>query len=199
MLNDYTVFDFETTGLCPVNDRVIEMAALRVVNNTELHAFQCTVNIGRELTDKDVEALQVNGISADEVKNGLPEKVAFAILKNVIGNSLVIAHNAAFDVSFLHNNYIRLGGTGFGNNFLCTRTVAGFRYPRPHKLPDMCNRFNIDLTGAHRAMNDTKATQKLLVAMHAEKDVTEFKNVLGAFRKYGPPSFIPEYATVKYY
>jgi len=191
VLNNLTVFDFETTGLDPVNDRVIEMAAVRVVDGEIVTGFHTLIKTDIELTPKITE---ITGIYPEMLQGAMDEGLAFRILRNIMGDSLLVAHNAAFDLQFLHYALQRLAGKTFTNPFIDTLTISRDRHTYPHKLTDMCSRYGIELLGAHRALNDVEGCWELLEAMHNEKPVDSYINRLGYLSKYGPPEWAPAYA-----
>jgi len=194
LLNDITVFDFETSGLNAREDRVIEMAAIRVIDGEVVTEFETLVRLdGRELSPKITE---LTGIQPEMLAGAMDETIAFKILRNIMGGSLLVAHNAAFDMQFLHHGMMRIGGKTFENPFLDTMTVARDRFTYPHKLEDLCRRLGIGLTGAHRALNDVYGCWELLKAMHEEDPVDTWVNRLGYLRKYPPPEWVPEHAKV---
>ncbi|OPG98390.1 DNA polymerase III subunit epsilon [Chryseobacterium mucoviscidosis] len=191
MLDNVTVFDFETTGLDPEKERVIEMAAIQVVNGEIVTTFSALVNPGREISPKITE---LTGITNEMLVHGIDESLAFRILRNIMGDSLLVAHNAAFDLQFLHHALQRLAGKTFTNNFVDTMTIARDRHTYPHKLTDMCDRYAIKLEGAHRALNDVEGCWSLLKAMDEKQPVNEYLNKLGYLSKYGPPAWVPDHA-----
>ncbi|WFA22731.1 3'-5' exonuclease [Paenibacillus mucilaginosus] len=195
MLNDVTVFDFETSGLDSKNCRVIEMAAIRCINGEIVSQFDTIVRQDFP-GGLDPKIIDLTGITPYMLSTGMNELLAFKILKNLIGESLLVAHNAAFDLAFLHHSLMRLAGKTYGNSFIDTCTISRDRHVYPHKLTDMCDRYDIALSGAHRALNDVLATWDLLKALDAEGSVSGYVNRLGYLDKYGPPSWAPEHATL---
>ena len=194
MLNDITVFDFETSGLDPVNDRVIEIAAIRIRDGQVVSEFSTLVRLtDRELSPKVTE---LTGITPEMLAGGMDETLAFKILRNLMGDSLLVAHNAAFDLQFLHWGMQRIGGKTFSNDFIDTLTIARDRFTYPHRLEDLCQRLGIALDGAHRALNDVYACWKLLQTMHEQEPVDNWVNRLGYLRKYPPPVWVPAHAKV---
>ncbi|WP_048748427.1 PolC-type DNA polymerase III [Paenibacillus sp. P22] len=193
MLNDVTVFDFETSGLKPDRDRVIEMAAVRIKNSQIVAEFSTLIRIDFPLEPKITE---LTGITPAMLTEATDEVLAFKILRNLMGDSLLVAHNAAFDLQFLHHSMQRLAGKTFTNPFIDTLTICRDRHPYPHKLENMASSYGIELDGAHRALNDVKATWELLVALHLEKPVDEWLNRLGYLSKYGPPAWAPNHANL---
>lgn len=193
VLNNITVFDFETTGLDAMEERVIEMAAIRVVKGNVIAGFHALVNPGRTISPKITE---LTGITNEMLVGAMNESLAFRILRNIMGSSLLVAHNAAFDLQFLHWSLQRLAGKTFENPFIDTLTISRERSEYPHKLTDMCGKYGIELEGAHRALNDVEGCWNLLKALHEEESVLPFVNRLGYLSKYGPPDWWPEYAGI---
>ncbi|WEK55263.1 MAG: 3'-5' exonuclease [Candidatus Cohnella colombiensis] len=192
-LNNITVLDFETSGLDPARDRVIEMAAIRCYNGEVVSQFSTLVKFEGKLAPKITE---ITGITADELVNGMDEDTAFRILNRIIGNSTLVAHNALFDLSFLHHALTRLANRTFTNSFIDTLTISRMRHLYPHNLTEMCNRFGIVLEGAHRSLNDVYGCWKLLEKLNEEKSVQADLNRLGYLEKYGAPKWAPQNAIV---
>ncbi|OMF35235.1 DNA polymerase III subunit epsilon [Paenibacillus sp. FSL H8-0548] len=192
MLDDICCFDFETSGLSPVEDRVVEMAAIRVIKGIQVSEFRTFVKYDGKLVPKITE---LTGITDEHLVNGMDEKQAFLNLRRVMGpQTLLVAHNATFDLAFLHYAMFRISEITFANPFIDTLTIARDRTPYPHTLTDMCNKYNIDLNGAHRALADVEGTLALLQAMHAEQPVDNFVNKLSYVEKYGKPVWVPAHA-----
>jgi DNA polymerase-3 subunit epsilon len=191
LINNVTVFDFETSGTDPENDRIIEVAAIRCINGEIVSQFQSLVQFEGELPSKITE---ITGIRQEDLAGGISEDLAFKMLRNLAQDSLLVAHNAAFDMGFLHFWMQRTGGRTFSNHFIDTMTISRERHPYPHKLINMTERYGIELTGAHRALNDVIGTWELLKAMHAEQPIDDWVNRLGYLSKYGPPKWAPNHA-----
>lgn len=191
MINDITIFDFETTGLDQVNDRIVEMAALRIRDGKVIGSFQTLVHQTKEINPK---AKAANGIEESDLVNAMDEVLAYKILRNIMRDSVLVAHNAIFDLGFLHHTAERLGGRAVTNPFFDTLTIARIRYPYPHTLTDMCQRLNIKLEGAHRALNDVMGTWEILRAMDELEPVDRWINKIGYVRKFGAPKWAPAHA-----
>ncbi len=180
MQHNCIVFDFETTGLNPHEDHVTEIAAVRIRDGREVGSFHTLVNFGGEVPAFITE---MTGITTELCRQGLPALLAFRLLRNFIGDDVLVAHNAAFDVAYLDQMYRRLGAFNtVHNDFLCTKTLAVAAKPGvrslgtnpkngkplgPYTLANLCLHFGIELTGAHRAMNDVRATAQLLADLAA--------------------------------
>lgn len=190
---NFTIFDFETTGLDPEKDRVIEMAAVKVCDGHIVSEFSTLVNNGPVVP----KITEITGITNEELEYGMPERMAFQILNRFMGvDNILVAHNAAFDLAFLHHSLMRNAGRTFQNSFYDTLTISRDRHYYPHKLTDMCNRYEIKLEGAHRALNDVYGCWELLKKMHEEERVDQWMNKLGYMSKYGAPKWTPKYAVI---
>jgi DNA polymerase-3 subunit epsilon len=193
LLNNVTVFDFETTGLSAENDRIIEVAAIRCINGEIVSTFSTLVKFDGELSQKITE---ITGLTSSDLVGGLDEDPAFRILSRFIGDSTLVAHNAGFDLGFLHHGLTRLAGRTFSNPFIDTLTISRDRYTYPHKLENMCSRLGIELNGAHRALNDVIGCWELLKKLHADDSVDRYVNKLGYLSKFGPPNWYPKHASI---
>ncbi|GAA4349940.1 hypothetical protein GCM10023185_07100 [Hymenobacter saemangeumensis] len=210
MLHNLVVFDFETTGFNPVTDRIDQLAALKFEGGQLVDAFCHLVRTGADVPQ---DCVDLNGITREMCdREGLNEELAFRLLRNFMGTATLVAHNASFDTSFLHQAYLRLGGKALTNNFICTKTLAVAHLPRlsslgadartgkpfgPHTLSNLCLHYGIVLEGAHRALNDVQATYKLLDMLRAtwnEEEVVGFLNCCGRGPKHHPQRGLPPHA-----
>lgn len=193
-IRSFTIFDFETSGLDPKKDRVIEMAAIRVVDGTVASEFSTLVQYDGKLSPKITE---LTGITDEMTAGGMDEDTAFRILNRMLGDHVLIAHNALFDLGFLHHSLMRIAGRSFKNDFIDTLTISRARHVYPHTLKDMCDRYGIPLIGGHRALNDVVACWELFRTMNEEHSVIDAINTLGYIKKYGPPVWSPPHAKLE--
>lgn len=172
-----TVIDVETTGLDPQHDHITEIAAIRAEigldgSIREIGRFQTFVDLPISV-DIPEFITELTGISAEDTF-GAPDRTDAALsLEFFIGYSTVIAHNAPFDLAFLC--------TLNPDNFACTRAMSRLVDPdESARLADCCARYNVDLNGHHRAMNDVEATLQLYVLLRqkAEAAGIDYRNVV---------------------
>ncbi len=97
-LSDFVALDFETTGIDPINDRIIEVAAIRFTDGIASDKFVSLVNPGREIPDF---ITNITNISNEMVNNAPPEEDIVKDLFKFIDASPIIAHNTPFDIAFL--------------------------------------------------------------------------------------------------
>jgi DNA polymerase III subunit epsilon len=158
----YTVFDTETTGLNPTEgDQIIQIGAVRCVNAKLLRqeSFEQLVNPGRLIPEATVA---IHGINQDMVSGKpsitevLPAFYAFA------QDSVLVAHNAAFDMKFLQ---LQEANTGllFHHPVLDTLLLSAVVHPNQesHRLEAIAERFNITVLGRHTALGDALVTAEV--------------------------------------
>ncbi|RNI28780.1 3'-5' exonuclease [Rufibacter latericius] len=193
LLSNVTALDFETTGVSGSKGRVIEIAAVKSAYGQITGRFHTLVKLKGELPRKITE---ITGITPEDLVNGMDERAAFTILKEFIGDSTVVAHNAPFDLGFLYSTYRRLRLGPVQHPFLDTLSVCRLRQPSPRNLPDMCKAYGIPLTRWHRALPDATATWQLLHRLHEESPLDEMRNKLVLNPRYGTPYWLPPMAEI---
>ncbi len=159
----YVVFDTETTGLDTNSCKVIELGAVKIINGEIKEFFQTFVNPEMHIPD---DASRVNNIYDDMVKDAPKfNEVLVDFLKFVDGKTLV-AHNMSYDIAVMNSN-ARNYGYIFENELIDTLALARKKLPhlKRFKLETLCNHLKIDLTGAHRAVNDAVATAKVFLEL----------------------------------
>lgn len=165
----YVVFDVETTGLSAAYDTIIELAAVKIVNGEVVDKFESFANPHHKLSSTTIE---LTGITDDMVQDA-PEVVdMIAKFHDFIGDGIVVAHNASFDIGFLYEAYKQANIDDFHHPVIDTLELARFLHPtmKNHRLNTLCKKFNIELTQHHRAIYDTEATGYLL--LHLMKEAT---------------------------
>ncbi|MHB8130479.1 MAG: exonuclease domain-containing protein [Mobilitalea sp.] len=156
---DYVVLDLETTGLDPQYDEIIEIAAVKFVNGEKVSEFTTLIKPDNKI-DGYIE--QLTGITNEMVKDAPKIKSVLPKLYQYLGDSVIIAHNANFDVNFMYDNYMTHLNQEFSNNFIDTMRISRrlFKDIR-HRLIDLAAEFNISFDVQHRAMADCEVTQKV--------------------------------------
>ena len=189
------LFDTETTGLLYSRDEIIEFAAVVVerVNGvptvTREYDQLIALTPGNTVPEKITE---LTGISTlDLLERGIPkDQVCRDIAEMIGGNTLLLAYNAHFDLSFLFYLLLRSGDPAIlkGKDKLDLLTVYRDRHSYPHKL---CSAIEVyGLTGkvvnSHRAVDDVVATVAVMEEMEKEKnDLPNYVNLFGYNPKYG--------------
>jgi len=155
--DSYVAFDLETTGLDPTYNEIIEIAAVKVENNEVVSQYHSLV---KPQNPVDEYITWLTGItnemleSAPDIESVLPELFEF------IGDAVVVAHNANFDVNFLYDKGKLYLDKPFTNSFIDTMRLSRnlYKTEKHHRLKDLVTRFGIADQTAHRAMDDTMQT-----------------------------------------
>ena len=185
------VFDTETTGLLFHRDEIIEFSAV-VVERTGITARYdelVALSAGGFVPPK-IE--QLTGISTrDLLERGIPKtRLCRDIGALIQGNTLLLAYNAHFDLSFLFYLLLRSGDPAIlkGKDKLDLLTVYKDRHGYPHRLCNAIDTYGLSgkVVNSHRAVDDVLATVEVMKAMEAERDDLEcYVNLFGYNPKYG--------------
>lgn len=176
LIDDYIVVDLETTGLSPSDDEIIEIGAIRYVNNVEVERFCTFVSVDFPLPRRIVRHTGITDAmleGAPKIADVLPQFLDF------VGNSVIIAHNANFDINFLYDNALRHLGLNFTNDFVDTLYLARqCRLPvENHKLGTLAEHFGISQETAHRSAADCETTHALYAKL---KEYIKINNLMQA-------------------
>ena len=189
------LFDTETTGLQFNRDEIIEFAAVVVekVNGVPkvIREYDELVALspGGFVPPKIQE---LTGISTQDLREkGLPKtRVCRDIAELISGNTLLLAYNAHFDLSFLFYMLLRDGDPAIlkGKDKLDLLTVYKDRRPYPHRLCNAIDAYGLTgkVVNSHRAVDDVIATVAVMEEMEKEKDDLHcYINLFGYNPKYG--------------
>ena len=189
------LFDTETTGLGYSRDEIIEFAAVVVASQdgkaviTKEYDQLVSLSPGMlippeivKLTGITNEDVQLKGISKTRLCRDIAEMIA--------GNTLLLAYNAHFDLSFLFYLLLRDGDPAIlrGKDKLDLLTVYKDRQPYPHKLCNAIEAYGLagEVVNSHRAVDDVIATVAVMREMEKEKaDFEHYINLFGYNPKYG--------------
>ncbi len=189
------LFDTETTGLQFSRDEIIEFAAVVVEKQDgDVKVIQEYDELITLSPGGFVPPLiqQLTGISNEDIRSrGIPKtRLCCDIARMIAGNTLLLAYNAHFDLSFLFYLLLRDGDPTIlkGKDKLDLLTVYKDRHSYPHKL---CNAIEVyglsgKVVNSHRAVDDVLATVEVMKAMEEEKaDLECYVNLFGYNAKYG--------------
>ena len=189
------LFDTETTGLLYSRDEIIEFAAIVVEQRggvpTVIQEYDQLVSLSPGgFVPPKIEEL--TGISTQDIREkGLPKtRVARDISEMIRGNTLLLAYNAHFDLSFLFYFLLRDGDPAIlkGKDKLDLLTVYRDRRPFPHKLCSAIDAYGLagKVKNSHRAVDDVLATLAVMEEMEKEKaDLERYINLFGYIPKFG--------------
>ena len=155
--------DLETTGANFANDRIIEIGLVKVSQH-EVYEWSSLVNPGQPVS---TFITGLTGIDSTMVESA-PRfaQIADEVLEKLRG-CLFVAHNARFDYSFLKQEFKRLG-IEFRATNLCTVKLSRKLFPEHHRhsLEALVGRYNIPVTGRHRALADARVLWELWQRWH---------------------------------
>ena len=183
----YTVFDTETTGLEPSNgDEIIQIGAARIVNNRLLHqeVFNQLVDPERPLKP---ESIPIHGITEDMVRGQPNIDVVLPAFHEFCEDTVLIAHNAAFDMRFLQLKEERTG-IRFTQPVLDTLLLSAVVHPNQesHKLDVILERLGVHIESRHNALEDALATAEVflkIVPLLEEMGIVTVRQALAASEK----------------
>lgn len=159
----FVVFDIETTGFSPVKNRVIEIGAVKIENQKITGRFSSFIN---PKTPIPFQIEQLTGIRDEMVINApliedvLPDFLSFC------EGSILVAHNANFDISFMKHNAERLG-LNFDFTYIDTLGISRLLFPshKKHTLDAVAKHMGVVLTSHHRAVDDAECTAQIYLKM----------------------------------
>ncbi len=183
----YTVFDTETTGLDPKGgDEIISIGAVRIVNGRLLPSeyFDRLIDPEREIPWQSV---QVHGIEPKMLTGQPTIERVLPLFHQFAGDTILIAHNAAFDMRMLQLKEA-VSGVTFNNPVLDTMLLSAVVHPghKTHDLEQIAERVGVSIVGRHTALGDAIATGEVflkLVALLKSQGIITLKQARDASRK----------------
>ncbi|UZW14190.1 DNA polymerase III subunit alpha [Clostridium pasteurianum] len=159
----YCVLDLETTGFSPVTEKITEIGIMKYKEGKVIDQFSCFVNPEKPIPARVVE---VTNITDDMVRNAETIEQVFPKMLEFIKESVLVAHNAGFDVGFLKHN-ARVLGYDFDFTYLDTLSLAQEVFPdfKTYKLGRIAKHLGIKVEVAHRALDDVDTTVKVFEVM----------------------------------
>ncbi|MFH1057334.1 MAG: 3'-5' exonuclease [Pseudomonadota bacterium] len=168
----YVVVDLETTGLDPLNDRVVAVGAVRLIGGRVRlgEHFAELVNPGRGIP---AEAVKIHGITPDMIAAARPPAAVFADFLAFLAGGVLVAHYAAFDLNFINRTMQGLYGFPLQNLVLDTVKMCRAlvlpsdpygieRHRQDCSLEALAARFGLPPQGRHTALGDALTTAMIL-------------------------------------
>lgn len=183
----FSVFDTETTGLEPSNgDEIIQVGAVRVVNGRLLRQ-----EVFDQLVDPRIplkpEGIPIHGITEDMVRGQPTIDVVLPAFHEFCAETVLVAHNAAFDMRFFQLKEDSLG-VRFAQPVLDTLLLSAVIHPNQesHRLESIAERLGINVIGRHTALGDAFVTGEVflkMVPLLADKGIFTLRQALEAAQK----------------
>ncbi len=155
-MSEFVVIDLETTGLDPEQDKIIEVAAVKIRRGLIVDQYTSLIDCGFPISDF---VSDLTGITNEMLQNQPHIEDIIPSLEEFIGEAVICAHNAEFDSAFLHKTW------DDPREWLDTITLAQIAYPccASYSLAWLTGMLAIENTSAHRALADALATAELLI------------------------------------
>lgn len=162
----YCVLDLETTGFSAVTEKITEVGIMKVKNGEVIDEFSTFVNPEKHIPERVTE---VTNITDEMVANAETIEKVFPKILEFLGDdkeTVIVAHNASFDVGFLKQNAKSLGYK-FDYTYLDTLSLAKDLFPdyKKYKLGKIAENLGIKVEVAHRALDDVDTTVKVFNVM----------------------------------
>lgn len=159
----YCVLDLETTGFSAVTEKITEVGIMKIKQGEVIDKFSCFVNPEKHIPQRVTE---VTNITDDMVKDAETIEKVFPKILEFIEGSVLVAHNAPFDMGFLKQNAKRLGHE-FDYTYLDTLSLAKDLFPnyKKYQLGKIAENLGIKVEVAHRALDDVDTTVKVFNVM----------------------------------
>lgn len=188
-MNAFVALDLETTGLQPKSDRILEMGAVKIIDNQIVETYDTLVN-PRMAIPKTVERL--TGITQEMAETGIETTKAVKEIVDFCDNLPLLGHNILFDYSFIKHDAVNQG-LNFEKTGIDTLKIARKVLPQleSRSLGALCEYYHIPQEHAHRAMDDAANTfllyQKLEEQYYPEYEAAfSPKPLLYKPKKQGP-------------
>ena len=159
----YCVLDLETTGFSAKTEKITEVGIMKVKNGEVIDEFSCFVNPEKHIPERVTE---VTNITDEMVKDAKTIKQVFPEILDFIKDSVLVAHNAPFDMGFLKQN-AKVLGYEFDYTYIDTLSLAKDLFPdyKKYKLGKIAENLGIKVEVAHRALDDVDTTVKVFRVM----------------------------------
>ncbi len=183
------VFDIETTGLSVSSCQIIEIGAVRIKNGEVVEVFDSFVNPHVPIPS---EITQLTSITNDMVKDAPSIDIVLADFFKFIGNNLLIAHNANFDIGFIRHA-AKENSMPFDNPYLDTLALSRFINPdlKTHKLDVLAKHYKLGDFNHHRASDDAEMLAHIYFSMTEamlKMDISDFVTLNSEMLSNSDPS-----------
>ncbi len=162
--DQYTVIDIETTGLSPVWDEIIEIAAIRYEKGVKIAEYFTLVHPKNEV---DEYITELTGITNEMLADAPTIGECIGAFVDFAGDSILIGYNVNFDINFLYDSMVQHLNKPLSNDFVDVMRIARKELPelKHHRQADILAFFNINIERAHRALIDCESCHSCFIAL----------------------------------
>jgi len=167
-LSNFIVIDVETTGIDISADHIIEIAAIKVINDQIVDTMSSLIN--QNIT-VPIEIQKLTGITTDDLAiYGRPIHVALKKLSAFVEQLPVVGHNVLFDYRFLRKSFQNIGVSPINSKMVDTLRLAKkyIRNANDYSLSSVAGLFGITVGNVHRALDDCMTTLRIYEALKNE-------------------------------
>lgn len=170
----YVVFDIETTGLSITRNKITELAAVKMHEGKEIDRYATFVNPHEKIP---YHIQQLTNITDEMVKDAPDLEPVLKNFVEFVGDAVLVAHNARFDMGFIQASLKNAGMPTLENPYLDTLELARLIHPgmKNHRLNTLADKYKVLLESHHRAIDDTIALLGILNGLLA--DVEKMKGI----------------------
>ncbi len=182
----FCVFDLETTGGNHLQDKIIEIGLVKIKNLKIIDQKKYLIQPDIKVPDF---IQKLTAISAKDLENAPRIEAVVHDVLDFMGDSILVAHNIAFDIPFFNSVLRRMQLPELSNNGLCTNLMTKYLIPNllNTNLHYMSKLFSIQLKKAHRALDDARASAELLLCyfdIFINKKITKLNHLYYPRNKY---------------
>lgn len=163
-INDavFVVVDVETTGQNAYNGRITEIGMVKVIDGEIVDEYSTLINPEQFIPPY---ITFITGITNEMVSTAPTFYDVHNKIKSFLGDNVFVAHNVSFDFFFVKESFLRVGEEEIKNDTLCTVRLARRILPttKSKSLDSLIKYYNIPVNNRHRALDDAKATAKILI------------------------------------
>ena len=154
----YTIIDIETTGLDPKLDDILEVSAIKVINNKTIDSFTSFVSLPYSIPDF---ITNLTGITNEMIENAPAIEKVLLNFYNFIGNDILVGHNINFDINFLYDNLEKYHNIYMKNNFIDTLRLSRkinseLKHHKLSSLIEFYNRSEYTIITQYKSKNFSK-------------------------------------------
>jgi DNA polymerase-3 subunit epsilon len=175
------VFDTETTGLSPEDDRIVEIGCIEMVGHVPSgRTFHVYINPEREVPE---DAVKVHGLTFDRLRREKPFRDIVQSFLDFVADAALVAHNAEFDMGFVNAELKRAGREPLSlTRMIDTLAIAHKKVPSlsRYTLDSLCKFYNIDNSqrDLHGALLDARLLAEVYIELLGGKEVDFFKKTV---------------------
>lgn len=178
----FVALDIETTGTNSFNDRITEIGALKIEGGSVAGTYETLINPGRYIP---YDITNLTGITNEMVTGSPTIETVIPEFLDFVGDAVLIAHNASFDIRFINSSLRELGMNKLENEVMCTYKLGRKTFPelKRFNLKSLTKHLRILNVSPHRAGSDASACARIFLRILSELPDREIYS-LNALRTY---------------